>query len=104
MSQHLTTSGTVAPFAENRLTTGDRVGFSFQNLQLQDSLKPGMTTYWLEIDTNATQYTFGSTNIIDRCNASVLTFAPAPEPISMALFGMGFPGLGLLRFRNRPDK
>ncbi len=105
---YVTSSGTVAPLSANRLAAGDTVGFGFVNSSFQDVLVQGASSYWMEIDTNATSYALvGTTNVIDGGDATITTYAPTastPEPMSMGLLGIGFAGLGLLRFRARNKK
>jgi hypothetical protein len=95
---YVTSSGSVSPFLADRSPAGDTVGFSFYT---PNTIVPNSSTYWLEIDTNATTYGLGTTNLEDGGIATVTTYSPAPEPVSMGLLGFGFTALGLLRFRSR---
>lgn len=99
--------GTVAPSNANRTASGAVVNFFFfdptgehNTLGTMGPYGLGSTTYWLEVDTNATAYTTGSVAVQDGGNAAMLAYAPAvPEPMSMGLLGGGLAALGLLRLR-----
>jgi len=48
---------------------------------------PSLTgrSYWLEIDTNATTFGGGVVGVIDQGTASMLAFAPTPEPATTGI-------------------
>jgi hypothetical protein len=99
--------GTVAPSNANRTATGSTINFFFfdptgqhNTLGTMSPYGLGSTTYWLEVDTNATSYTTGSVGVQDGTNAAMMAYAPAvPEPMSMGLLGGGLAALGLLKLR-----
>lgn len=103
--------GTVAPngggsAAASRGAAGNVINFFFRSAPPADgNLFPGNVSDWLEIDTNATDYTLtGSVGVIDGGVAQTpLTapspFAPTPEPVSMGLLGGGLALLGVARWR-----
>ena len=84
--------GTVAPELVDRVSSGT-VGFSF-NAPLTLLIPPGATSTVLMIQTNATHFAAGMTNIIDGSVATIDTLEPTgrtltPEPSSVVLFGTG---------------
>ncbi len=110
-----TNSGTVMPSDANRTAgTGDTINFGFFNsadnsgtlgTDAPDGI--GSTSYWLEIDTNATGFTnTGQVGVIDGGTASVLAYSPTnvPEPMSMGLLGGGLALLGIARLRKAAKK
>ena len=91
-------NGSVAPELVDRVSPGT-VGFSF------NFFPPGETSTVLVIQTNASVFAPGKTNIIDGSVASVDTLEPTgravtPEPSSVVLFGTGLlTAAGALRRR-----
>jgi hypothetical protein len=87
--------GTVAPELVDRVSA-DVVGFSF-NAPLTLLIGPGQTSAALVIETNATNFSAGSVNLIDGSVSQVNAFQPTavPEPTSFALLGLGI-GLTIL--------
>jgi hypothetical protein len=88
-------NGTLAPSNITR-SSGSTIDFSF----LTGGIAPGVTTYDLVVQTNATAYGLvGTANLIDGGVASMTTFAPTtatPEPASAGLFLGGLAGVGML--------
>jgi hypothetical protein len=83
---------------------GAVIGFNFD--EFGDEIKPGQTTVWLVIDTNAVTFTTGFLSAQDGTAGSGVAFAPlatVPEPSAMLLMGGGLITLGgyLRRTRNR---
>jgi hypothetical protein len=85
--------GTLVPqFATRSFAPGSVVSFDFPT---PSSIAAGQTTEVLAIHTDATKFTFGTTNLIDGGVASVITPGPAsrgsprstPEPATFTLFG-----------------
>lgn len=70
-------------------TNGDAVRFGFTNTGGQlTQIGPGQTSYWLEIDTNATTYGVGEVSVQDGGVASAVKFfAPTPEPATTGIIG-----------------
>ena len=82
--------GTDAPTTVDRSTSGGTVTFSsFLGGGPGQGIQPNETSRWLLISTNATLYQPGSTQVLDGGQASVVTFAPGPEPAAIAFFGIG---------------
>lgn len=68
------------------------VGFTFNTFPFiggMGALTPGTTSATLIVRTNATAYAVGSGQIIDGAVASTLSYAPVPEPATMAALGLG---------------
>jgi len=97
-------AGGVPPATVDRSNTGSVIGFNFTP---PVGVAPGEQTEVLEIETNATLFTYGALQVIDSGVASVKAFAPASVPeassISMTLLGGILLGFGLLRRRRRAD-
>lgn len=84
--------GDAVPWTADRSNDGNTVGFTFAPRQVGGFgyVDPGTQTYILGIRTNATNFTLGSTSVIDGAVATTQTFAPAvPEPASLAALGIG---------------
>ena len=87
--------GTVGSRFATRNSTGAVVGFTMPST----GITQGADSYWHYIRTNATQYTNGSTALLNGGIATVTTFAPlVPEPTTLALVAMG--AFALVRRRN----
>lgn len=85
----VTGSGT-APTDADRSLSGSTIGFNF-DLGSNDILPGSSTT--VVIRTNHKGFTSGSFSAIDGNTATVDSFAPAPLPSSVVLFGTGAIGL-----------
>jgi hypothetical protein len=83
-------TGTVAPSSIQRSADGSVVQFNFNpNIS-------GVTTYALEIQTDASGFTSGSIGLIDGGGATLNGFAPSnsvPEPATNSLLGAGLVSL-----------
>jgi hypothetical protein len=77
--------GTVQPISINVTPDGSAVNFEFGNTFTVSS--GAKTSVTLVVNTNAFSYQAGSSSLIDTGVTSVNSFAPGPEPGSMALFG-----------------
>lgn len=87
-------SGTQASTFADRSTDGSKVSFNFTPSPLgAGTIAPGVMGRWVVIKTNATQFSNGTTNVIDGAVASVTTFAPVPEPASLFALGVGIASL-----------
>jgi hypothetical protein len=84
------TGSAVVPTAADRGTDGT-IGYLYQP-PFGLALAPGMTET-LVIRTHDTVFSGGLFNAIDGSTASVNSFAPAPLPSSLVLFGTGILGL-----------
>jgi hypothetical protein len=86
----VTNGGTVAPSSIGRSADGSVVQFNFNpNIS-------GVTTYALEIQTDASGFTSGSIGLIDGGGATLNGFAPSnsvPEPTTNSLLGAGLVSL-----------
>ena len=86
-----------------RNAVGSTVGFNFSGTTVgSNAVEPGETTVLLLVRTNATTYTSGLMSVIDGATLTRPAFSPAiaPEPASMALFGLGLLAAGA-RLRRR---
>jgi hypothetical protein len=87
-------AGGLPALTVDRKGTGNVVGFQDFG-GLGGVVSPGSFTNTLFIETTATEFALtGSTNFLDGGIATVKTFAPVPEPASLALVGICFAGLG----------
>lgn len=94
-------NGTKAPITVDRNGgVGDVIGFSFNPPDSAKVLR-GETSRVLVIKTNATNFTTGTTSVIDGGTRDLATFAPTgtviPEPMSVLLMGSGLLAVGVLR-------
>jgi len=84
-----TGGGTIAPATVDR-TSGADVGFNL-------SIPAGSGSFFLEIQTDATQFVPGHLSIIDSGVATVDAFAPSiPEPRTWLMVLLGFGLIGLV--------
>jgi hypothetical protein len=89
--------GGVAPSTVDRLGASNVIGFNFSS-----GIPPGFSTESLEIQTNATNFTAGTLQIIDGSVASVSVFAPTvPLPASVWLMLSGLVGVGAMARKRR---
>lgn len=94
-----TAPGTIAANSATRTGSGDTIDFGFA----ANTLSPGTTTQWLEVDTNATAYT--SVNAFtETIDGGVIMisggYAPTiPEPATLGLLGGSLALLGVVRWR-----
>ena len=88
--------GTIIPNESNRNTSGSVVGFDFDT---PISIPPGATTHTLVIRTNANQWGPGFASVINGSATTVASFAPVPEPATIAALGLG--AIALIRRRRR---
>src|ERR1043166_3351421 len=88
----------VRPAYVDRDITSDVVGFSFLGAPAGfGQIQPGQQSALLVIQTNATTCANSFASVIDGSVASIPTYAPAPEPTTLALLGLGV--FALLRRR-----
>ena len=78
--------GTESPSSISVTPDGATVNFNYQDVFGNANFKPG-TSVTLVVDTDATAYQAGTTSLIDSGVDTVNSFAPGPEPSSIALFG-----------------
>lgn len=82
----------VAPALADRNPFGDVVGFSFFPFSLDPNtgfMTPGSNSRRLVVQTNATTYRDAQASLIDGGVTMAPTFAPVPEPASVALAMLG---------------
>lgn len=80
----------------SRSNNGVSVTAGYLDYPVQEGLLSG--TFWIQ--TNAPQYTAGSTQFLGTGIATISTLGPAvPEPATVSLLGMGL--LGLLGFKRK---
>lgn len=92
--------GTVAPKWATRSTDGSVMGWDFDREPFGNGLMaPGKTSLWMVIRTNAASYTTGSTQLINGGVGTVASFAPVPEPATMALAGLALAAAARRRAR-----
>ena len=88
----------LAPFAATRDANGNVVGFNFFGPELM----PGMTSAVLVVQTSLPTFTDSFASVINGSVVSpIYTFAPVPEPTTIALVGLGLVGVLALRRRRR---
>lgn len=94
--------GSVSPtYADRNALANGTVGFWFLDSPFGVPIGPGMTETLL-IRTHDTAYSGALLSVIDGATATVGSFAPAPLPSSLVLFGtglLGFAGRLARRFR-----
>jgi hypothetical protein len=86
----------IAPNTVDRSADGSVIGFNYLG---SNELEAGQNTMLLEIQTDALAYTNGTVTVQDGAAGFNIGFSPssAPEPGTMALFGLGFIGLGMAK-------
>lgn len=89
-------AGQVTPNEANRNTSGSVVGFDYDT---PTSIPAGATTNTLVIRTNANQWGPGFASVINGSATTVPSFAPVPEPASIAALSLG--AIALIRRRRR---
>jgi hypothetical protein len=91
--------------ADRTAGDGSTVGFQFRTSGVANpGVAPGVTSYVLFVETNATTYRPGSVNIIDGGVRTVIGFAPAPEASSIAMLLPGLLPLGFVLRRKMARK
>jgi PEP-CTERM motif len=87
----------IIPNLVDRSSDGSVVDFNYTTTNVTS----GENTVLLEIQTNATSFIAGTVSVQDGTSGFNAGFAPtsAPEPGTMVLFGLGFIGLGMAKFR-----
>ena len=77
------------PNTVNRSFAGNGAVIGF-NYNPGNEIQPGVTTPWLVIETNATQFTWGFVSAQDGTAGSGQAYVPTvPEPASLGLLGTG---------------
>lgn len=83
-----------------RSAGGGTVTFNFTRDPLgRGALEQGTASYGMMIRTDAIDYTRGTVNVLNGAIATVESFAPVPEPASIAALGVG--AAALLRRRKK---
>lgn len=84
----------------SRADNGGTVTFHFTRDPLgRGALEQGTASFGMMIRTDATDYTRGTVNVLNGAIATVESFAPVPEPASIAALGVG--AAALLRRRKK---
>lgn len=84
----------------DRTGDGGTIGFAFTEEPIGlGNIDPGEASTVLWLRTNATDYTDGTLNVIDGGVATVLSYAPVPEPATMATLAIG--AAAMLRRRRK---
>ena len=94
-------TGTNLPVAVDRLNPNS-LAWTFATLPViggNGPLLPGTSSHYLQVKTNATAYAVNSASVIDGAVANISTFAPVPEPGTMAALGLG--AAALIRRRKK---
>ncbi len=93
-------AGAVTPAYVDREATGSSIGYSFVSAPVGSGpLGTGQTSATLVVQTNATSFVPSSAFVLDGFPAAVTSFAPVPEPSTIALAGAALAlfGYGALR-------
>lgn len=88
----------VFPALINR-PVGDVIGFTFMDIIGPGLIGPGKESSLLVVRTNAPDYTENLASVIDGFVDTVPTFAPIPEPGTLAMLGLVGFGLFIRRVR-----
>ena len=98
--------GDIAPGTVDRNLVGDVVGFSFM-APIDDTgighgvISPGKTSAVMVIQTDSRVFNLTFASVIDGSTGMATSFAPIPEPSTLALAGAGLVGLLLVVRRRR---
>jgi hypothetical protein len=87
-----------APTGVQRTSNGSQITFKWA---APSTPMTGQDIYSVLIGTNDTDYTSGTTQLMNSGIANIATFAPGPEPASIVLFGTVIAGVAFLARRRQ---
>jgi hypothetical protein len=101
---YVTGTGAVTYDTVQRKAPFGGIAVSMDYTPVANAIAAGDATDWIIIRTNATSFdNNGSTSLIDGATASVVSYEPVPEPVSIGVFVLGAAAMLSRRWR-RPNQ